>query len=135
MAGSEVDRGTSEMMGLFYASAELSRRGWNVFLPVIGRVKQYDLIAEKGGKVIKVEIKGNRSPGVFWFNAEEWYDRQAKLAADFVIGVRAVADSPVEVYVATTEEVVKALSKAPNSEWAPWRAREQFLNRWDKLPT
>ena len=133
VVGSEISREASEMMGLFYASAELSRRGWNVFLPVVGRVKQYDLVAEKEGRVVKVEVKGNRSEEVFWFS-DAWYDKGSEVAAEFVIGVRAIDGSPVEFYVGLAREVVDALVRAPNSEWAPWRAKDRFLNRWDKLP-
>jgi len=127
-----IDRGVTEMMAVFYAAGELSRRGWRVFLPVIRGNPDFDFMAEKGGDAHRVEVKGSRSGSLFIFG-DKWYDAPHDLHSDLVVGVRAVEGKPVEYYVAHTSEVVADLKRGPNSEWAPWKRKGHYLDRWEKL--
>ena len=44
--------------GVFYVSAELSRRGW-IAMPTIRNTKGIDIIASKGDKTVNIQVKTN----------------------------------------------------------------------------
>ena len=123
----------TEAMAIHYASAELSRRGWRVDLPMAGNREGFDLTATKGKETLRVEVKGLRSSAQFYFNADDWYDPEIALPADNVIGVRALEDQAPEFFIGTAREVQTDLASRPNSEWAPWRDQKMYRDRWDKL--
>ncbi len=122
----------SEATGVYYAAGELSRRGWSIGIIHSQIHPDYDLLAAKSGRTLRVQVKGNRSGSQFIFG-DKWYDHPKSVEADVVIGVRALGDVPVEFYVGTTSEVCADLRARPNSEWAPWQRSDRYRDRWDKL--
>ncbi|SRR6266566_2734107 len=134
MSEARIDRSETEEIAIHYAVAELMRRRWHVGRPPSHRSKGYDLIAARPRKrAVFVEVKGLQSDGQFIFNGDEWYDPNAEVVADVVIGVRARPEQPVEFYVGLAKEIQRDLKARENSEWTPWRRKKQYGDRWDKL--
>ncbi len=122
----KIDRDITEAMGLYYVAAELSRRDWRVFLPVTGRVKGYDIVAWKGSKSRRVEVKALRRSAPFaWIKPLE--------NDVLIVGVRALRDKLPEFYVGTADEVNEAIGYEDQLDWKPWQNSERWLNKWDKF--
>lgn len=54
----KLERSLVGACGVFYVSAELSRRGW-VAMPTIRNTRGIDIIAAKGGRDVSIQVKTN----------------------------------------------------------------------------
>jgi len=124
-------------IGLFYASYELSKRGWNC-LPTMRNAKGPDIIAfsqdAKKKAFVQVQVKSLRpkSPN---HKIPVPFGKSPILAADYL--VICVLHKIPEVYILTPKEVEDTLHRAEKegrvSYWLEPKSYIEHKNRWDKI--
>lgn len=101
-----------------YAASLLSRSGYDVFVQYGARQQDYDLVALKGKRSIRISVKGSQeggwmlavrylSPGVDYLAAiKQWEDAQPKDVIYMFVGFRGLTllEAP-RVYIARPREI------------------------------
>ncbi len=121
-----------EALAVYHTAFELSRRGWDVlFANERSATKDYDLVATKPGRSLRVEVKGRREGG--------WDFAWAKGGADVYVFVRLLSDGSIESYVGLVSRVqvdtvtFRPASGRSGAVWSPQKDRPRYLDRWDTL--
>lgn len=121
-----------EALAVYHTAFELSRRGWDVlFANERSATKDYDLVATKPGRSLRIEVKGRREGG--------WDFAWAKGGADVYVFVRLLSDGSIESYVGLVGQVrvdevtFRPASGRSGAVWSPQKDRARYLNRWNVL--
>lgn len=119
----------------FLAAGELTRRGYNVTL-TLGNTKAIDLLIEKDGKLIPVQVKGmQRKSSICWnINLAKI---QAHSLMYILVNLNADKLEEYPEYFILTEQEVKQYFKPTNSgrDYLDYNLakRLNFQNRWEKF--
>jgi hypothetical protein len=122
-------------VGLFHASCELSKRGWNC-LPTIRNSKGPDIIAfsqdAKRKTFVQVKSLRPKSPN---HRIPVPFGKSLNLVADYL--VVCVLHKIPEVYILTPKEVEDTLHRAEKegrvSYWLEPKSYIEHKDRWDKI--
>ena len=101
----------------------LARDGWDVSVQYGANQPDYDLIASRGEKTVKVSVKGSQDGGwgltqsckkerTYAEAADEWQMKHSKGTILFLVQFKGIAmDQVTRVYVASPKEVAEHLKK------------------------
>jgi hypothetical protein len=119
----------------FLAAGELARRGYNVTL-TLGNTKAIDLLVEKDGKLIPVQVKGiQRKSSICWNLSLSKIQNHSALYILINLNADKLNEQPE--YFILTEEEVKSHFKPTKSgrDYLDYNfaKRMSFENKWDKF--
>jgi len=133
----QIDRNISHLAGEFLVAGELARRGYPVSL-TLGNAKSVDIHAEtsKGKGMVRVQVKAQR-------RKSNWTIREDSIEDDifyifvFLQTVEAANKNETpEYFVARGEELKELVMNWRIRPGIPYAClnKEQFKEKWDKLP-
>ncbi len=121
-----------EALAVYHTATELSRRGWDVlFANERSATKEYDLVATKPGRSLRVEVKGRREGG--------WDFAWAKGGADVYVFVRVMRDGTLDCHVGlvqdvrTDQDTFRPAHGRSGAVRSPQKAPKRYRDRWDVL--
>ena len=137
-----LDKSNTGIACEFLVAGELARRGFNVTL-TLGNTKAIDLLIEKGGKLIPIQVKGiQRKKSICWnISLSKLGDRSlSKLGSESMMYVLVNLNSDTldhPEYFILTEDEVKLHFKPTKSgrdylDYTPAKKLD-LIGRWDKI--
>ena len=118
-----------------HVAAELSRRDFNVSI-TFGNTKSIDLLAEKNGNKISIQVKGiQRAKSICW-NINR--DTIKKDVIYILVNLHCdLLEMPVEYFIFTQEELQTTLKKVDSGrdyiDYNPISKSDTFKNAWHKI--
>lgn len=128
----KIPRSNSGLSREYFVAAELYRRGWSVGMTV-GNAKAIDLFAEKGNKLIALQVKA-----IYQKKNAGWPIKITSIQDNCIyifVNLNADKMSPPDYFLATAEEVrenIKQYSKREIINLSPLN-NSNFKNNWSKL--
>lgn len=129
-----LDKANTGIACEFLAAGELARRGYNVTM-TFGNTKALDLLVEKDGKLVSVQVKGiQRIKSICWnISLSKLDDLKA-----FYVLVNLNADTleAPEYFILTEAEVKKHFKPTKSGrDYLDYNEakRQGFQDRWEKL--
>lgn len=120
------------LSGEYFVAAELYRRGFSVGM-TIGNAKSIDILAEKDGKVVQIQVKAIfRKASIGWnMNADSLLDHV------MYVLVNLNEWGQPDYYILTAEEIRKFHKQYKDRGIIDLSKAKQLdgLGRWDKLET
>lgn len=117
----------------FFVAGELARRGFNVTL-TFGNTKAIDLLIEKDGKLIPVQVKGmQRTKSICWnVNLEKLIDSPLIFV---LVNLHADNLQQPEYFVLTTAEVKAHFKPAKGRDYLDYNLalKLDLKDKWDKI--
>ena len=129
-----ISKNHSKLAGEFFVGAELYRRGFNVGI-TLGNTEEIDLLAEKDGKQIKIQVKAiQRKESICW-NIKR---NKVKDNIFFVlVNLNAEILTQPEFYILTGGEISQKLKLVESGrDYIDLNAVKNvdgFKDNWDKL--
>ncbi len=128
----KISRSNSGLSGEYFVAAELYRRGWSVGMTV-GNAKAIDLFAEKGNKLIALQVKA-----IYQKKNVGWPIKTTSIKEGcFYIFVNLNADkmNPPDYFLATADEVQENIKQYSTREIINLSSlnNANFKNNWNKL--
>lgn len=123
-------KNSTGLAGEYFVAAELYRRGWSVGM-TIGNAKSIDILAEKNGKAIQIQVKTIfRKESIGW-NMNE--DRLQDPIMFVLVNLNGL-DQP-DYYILTAGEILKYHKQYAGRGIVDLRKVKLLdgLGRWDKL--
>ena len=139
--------------GEAFAAAQFARYGIDVSVQYGANQPEYDLIATKGDKMLKVSVKGSQDGGWgltqgykkgcdYHEAIDKWLDAHGKKTIFCLVQFQKVADDQLpRMYLATPAEIAQALHDSRSSlgetvlrENHVWGERASAAGTVDKLP-
>jgi hypothetical protein len=128
--------------GVFYVSAELSRRDWTA-MPTIRNTRGIDIIASKGDCLVNIQVKTNSSKEPTWFMSESNEKSSYDLYYVFVT-LKGQNDRPdfyivpsktVAEYISRTHKKLESLPPKRKRKKYAGETKEERQERLKKVPT
>jgi hypothetical protein len=119
----------------FLVAGELARRGYNVTL-TFGNTKSIDLLIEKGGKIIPIQVKGmQRTKSICWnVNLSKLTDENLMFV---LVNLHADETDKTPEYFVLTSGEVKQHFKPTNSgrDYLDYNyiLNQDFKDKWEKI--
>jgi len=117
----------------FFVAGELARRGFNVTL-TFGNTKAIDLLIEKDGKLIPVQVKGiQRTSSICWnVNLEKLNESSLMFV---LVNLHADTLKQPEYFVLTSAEVKKHFKPAKGRDYLDYNlaVKLNLKDKWDKI--
>ena len=137
-----LDKSNTGIACEFLVAGELARRGFNVTL-TLGNTKAIDLLIEKGGKLIPIQVKGiQRKKSICWnISLSKLGDRSlSKLGSESMIYVLVNLNSDTmdhpEYFILTEKEVKEHFKQTKSGrdylDYNPDKKLD-LMGRWDKI--
>ncbi len=132
-----IDRNNTSLSAEYFVAAELYRRGFSVGI-TLGNAKSIDMLAEKGGKSLKIQVKGIQSPKSICWNLKR---EQIDQSPDFfyvLVNLNANSFEEPEFFILSGPEAFKE-TKPTNSgrdyiDIGPLRKKSHsYKGNWGKL--
>jgi Holliday junction resolvase-like predicted endonuclease len=136
-----------------FAAAQLARCGWDVSVQYGANQPEYDLVAVKGERVLKVSVKGSQAGGWgltqsfvreanYHRAADEWFARHSKKTVFCLVEFKGVPiDAMPRMYLATPFEIAAWLKAAAAGrgdtilyEEHIWNKRAHATGTIDRIP-
>jgi hypothetical protein len=118
----------------FLVAGELARRGFNVTM-TLGNTKAIDLLVEKGGKLVAVQVKGiQRTASICWNISLSKIEGNAVIYV--LVNLHSDTFQPPEYFVLTDEEVKEHFKPTKSGrDYLDYNyvLKHDFKDRWDKL--
>lgn len=139
--------------GEAFAAAQLARYGIDVSVQYGANQPEYDLIATKGDKMLKISVKGSQDGGWgltqsykkgcdYYEAIDKWLDAHGKKTIFCLVQFQGVADDQLpRMYLATPDEIAKALRESRMGlgdtvlrEYHVWGAKASAAGVIEKIP-
>jgi len=125
------DRNSTHLAGEYFVAAELYRRGYHVGM-TIGNAKAIDILAEKGGRNISIQVKAIRDKkSVGWPMMED----RVEEGIMYVFVLLNDPETKPDYFIATGQEArskVKQYETRGIIQLSSLKSAE-FQGRWDKI--
>jgi hypothetical protein len=125
------DRNSTHLAGEYFVAAELYRRGYHVGM-TIGNAKAIDILVEKGGRMIPIQVKAIRDKkSVGWPMMED----RVKGGIVYVFVLLNEPETKPDYFIATAQETRSRVKQYPTRgiiQLSSLKSAE-FQERWDKL--
>jgi Holliday junction resolvase-like predicted endonuclease len=136
-----------------FAAAQFARLGWDVSVQYGANQPEYDLVAVKKDRMLKISVKGSQkgSWGIaqsylqkaeYHRAIDNWFDEHSKKTVFCLVQFKAVADNELpRMYLATPAEIADRLRKSAGERGAtilyenhPWSDRARGKGTTDRIP-
>lgn len=118
----------------FLVAGELARRGFNVTM-TFGNTKAIDLLLEKNGKLIPVQVKGmQRKASICWNISLSKLQNQSVIYV--LVNLNADTLQPPEYFILTEDEVKQNFKPTKSGrDYLDYNlaVRLDFMDKWDKF--
>ena len=126
-----VDRNSTHLAGEYFVAAELYRRGYHVGM-TIGNAKAIDVLVEKSGRMIPIQVKAIRDKkSVGWPMMKD----RVKEGIVYVFVLLNKPGTKPDYFIATAQEARSNVKQYPTRgiiQLSSLKSAE-FQERWDKL--
>ena len=125
------DRNSTHLAGEYFVAAELYRRDYHVGM-TIGNAKAIDILVEKSGSMIPIQVKAIRDKkSVGWPMMED----RVKEGIVYVFVLLNEPETKPDYYIATAQEARSKVKQYPTRGIIQLFSLKsaEFQERWDKL--